>query len=104
MINVYLFIELLGAANPATAMDELNALKMEECRFANVVKLSDEKLVAQLDCETSDARKRPSSATSPRSRAWFRPTSSPRCGRGTGRGSLMVRDAHCVSPHHEENR
>ena len=55
MINVYLFIELLGAANPALAIDQLNALKMEECQFANVVKLSDEKLVAQLDCETSDA-------------------------------------------------
>lgn len=55
MINVYLFIELFGAANPTAAMDELKALQMEQCQFANVVMLSDEKLVAQLDCESSDA-------------------------------------------------
>lgn len=54
MVNVYLFIELLHAANPTAAMHQLNVLQMQHCRFANVVQLSDEKLVAQLDCDSSD--------------------------------------------------
>jgi hypothetical protein len=53
MVNVYLFIELLGSANAMTTLDTLKALEMDNCQFANVVKLSDEKLVAQLDCEDS---------------------------------------------------
>jgi len=53
MVNVYLFIELLGSANAMAALDTLKALEMDNCQFANVVKLSDEKLVAQLDCEDS---------------------------------------------------
>jgi hypothetical protein len=35
------------------AVDALKALQMENCKFANVVKVSDEKLVAQLDCQDS---------------------------------------------------
>lgn len=54
MVNIYLFIELLAAANPSQAMDELKALEMENCHFANVVMLSEEKLVAQLDCRSHD--------------------------------------------------
>jgi hypothetical protein len=58
MINVYLFIELLGAANAATTVDHLKALDMVNCKFANVVILSDEKIVAQLDCSSyADANK-----------------------------------------------
>ena len=53
MVNIYLFIELLGAANATATMDVLKALQMENCKFANVVMLSDEKLVAQLDCKDS---------------------------------------------------
>ena len=53
MVNIYLFIELLGAANATATLDTLKALQMENCQFANVVMLSDEKLVAQLDCKDS---------------------------------------------------
>ena len=53
MVNIYLFIELLGAANATAALDTLKALEMENCKFANVVMLSNEKLVAQLDCKDS---------------------------------------------------
>jgi hypothetical protein len=51
MVNIYLFIELLGSANAMATLDTLKALELENCQFANVMRLSDEKLVAQLDCE-----------------------------------------------------
>jgi hypothetical protein len=44
---------LLHTANAAAAVDTLKALQMENCKFANVVVLSDEKIVAQLDCKDS---------------------------------------------------
>jgi hypothetical protein len=53
MVNIYLFIELLHTANAAATVDTLKALEMQDCQFANVVVLSDEKLVAQLDCKDS---------------------------------------------------
>jgi hypothetical protein len=53
MVNVYLFIELLRTANAADTVDALKALKLGDCKFANVVVLADDKLVAQLDCKTS---------------------------------------------------
>jgi hypothetical protein len=53
MVNIYLFIELLHTANAAATVDTLKALQMQNCEFANVVALSDEKLVAQLDCKDS---------------------------------------------------
>ena len=53
MVNVYLFIELLRAANAAEVVTELKALELGQCRFANVVVLADDKLVAQLDCDTT---------------------------------------------------
>jgi hypothetical protein len=53
MVNIYLFIELLGSADAAAAVNALKALSMDNCKFANVVMLSDEKLVAQLDCKDS---------------------------------------------------
>jgi hypothetical protein len=46
MVNIYLFIELLHTANAATTVDTLKALEMQNCKFANVVALSDEKLGA----------------------------------------------------------
>ena len=53
MVNVYLFIELLRAANAADIVSQLKALNLGECTFANVVVLAEDKLVAQLDCKTS---------------------------------------------------
>jgi hypothetical protein len=53
MVNIYLFIELLHSANAMATVDTLKALQMDNCQFANVVKLSDEKIVAQLDCKDS---------------------------------------------------
>jgi len=53
MVNIYLFIELLHTANAVTTVDTLKALSLENCKFANVVVLSDEKIVAQLDCKDS---------------------------------------------------
>lgn len=53
MVNIYLFIELLGSADTPATVDTLKALSLDNCKFANVVMLSDEKLVAQLDCKDS---------------------------------------------------
>ena len=53
MVNIYLFIELLHTANAVTTVNTLKAMQMQNCKFANVVVLSDEKLVAQLDCNHS---------------------------------------------------
>ena len=53
MVNVYLFIELLRAASAGEVVDKLKALELGECKLANVVVLADEKLVAQLDCQTT---------------------------------------------------
>jgi hypothetical protein len=53
VVNIYLFIELLHTANAGATVDTLKALKMQNCQFANVVELSEEKIVAQLDCKDS---------------------------------------------------
>jgi hypothetical protein len=53
MVNIYLFIELLHTASVGATVDTLKALEMQNCKFANVVALSDEKIVAQLDCKDS---------------------------------------------------
>ena len=53
MVNIYLFIELLHTANAVTTVDSLKTLARDNCKFANVVVLSDEKLLAQLDCNDS---------------------------------------------------
>jgi len=53
MVNIYLFIELLHTANAVTTVDTLKAMAMENCKFANLVVLSEEKIVAQLDCKDS---------------------------------------------------
>lgn len=54
MVNIYLFIELLHTASAVTTVDTLKALQMDNCKFANVVVLSYDKLVAQLDCSTPE--------------------------------------------------
>ena len=51
MVKVYLFIELMHSADAVATVDALRALSLDNCKFANVVVLSDEKVVAQLDCE-----------------------------------------------------
>ena len=53
MVNIYLFIELLHTASAVTTVDTLKALSLDNCKFANVVVLSEEKIVAQLDCQDS---------------------------------------------------
>ena len=53
MVNIYLFIELVHTAKAAATVDALKALAMDNCKFANVVVLSAEKIVAQLDCKDS---------------------------------------------------
>lgn len=54
MINIYLFIELLRAANAADTAEHLKGLSLANCKFANVVVLSAEKIVAQLDCNAAE--------------------------------------------------
>ena len=77
MVNVYLFIELLRAANAADTVDKLKALDLSGCKFANVVVLAEDKLVAQLDCKTSAEANTASWRRSLRSRASCRRTLSP---------------------------
>jgi divalent metal cation (Fe/Co/Zn/Cd) transporter len=54
MLNVYLFIELLGAANAGTVLDSIKALEIANCSVRNAVQLADDKLVAHVDCKTGD--------------------------------------------------
>lgn len=52
MVKVYLLIELLRAANAADVSAKIKATEFDTCTLANVVRLADNKLVAQLDCPT----------------------------------------------------
>jgi hypothetical protein len=52
MVNIFLFIELLKMTDASATVERLKALEMSNCRFANVLELNKEKLVAQLDCAT----------------------------------------------------
>ena len=54
VVNIYLFIELLRAASTGDVADHIKSLSLANCKFANVVVLSSEKLVAQLDCSTPE--------------------------------------------------
>ena len=77
MVNIYLFIELIRAASAPDVADRIKGLSLANCKFANVVVLSYDKLVAQLDCSTPRTGPGWCSRNCPRSRAWCRPTSSP---------------------------
>jgi len=77
MVNIYLFIELLHTANAVTTVDMLKAIQMENCKFANVVVLSDEKILASLIAKIQPMGTRSFSTRSPRSTAWCRPISLP---------------------------
>lgn len=58
MVNLYLLIELLGAANAADTLATLRQLEISNCKLVNVVALSEQKLVAELDCDSyADATK-----------------------------------------------
>ncbi len=50
MLNVFLFIELLGSANADASLKALKALELAQCTISHAVKLNEEKLVAQIDC------------------------------------------------------
>jgi hypothetical protein len=50
MVNIFLFIELLKMTDASATVERLKALEMSNCRFANVLELNKEKIVAQLDC------------------------------------------------------
>lgn len=54
MLNVYLFIELLGAADPNKVMAEVKKLDMANCTVRNAVQLADAKLVAHVDCKSGE--------------------------------------------------
>jgi len=58
MINLYLFIELLGTANPEAAASVIRELQLEGCSVQNVVELAKEKLVAHIDCKTGEGAAR----------------------------------------------
>ncbi len=51
MTKIFLFIELLRAANAGDITEKLKALDLASCKFENVVALADDKLVAQLNCD-----------------------------------------------------
>jgi hypothetical protein len=55
LFNVYLFIELLGKAKAEEVIGALGKLQMRSSRFSSVVKLNEQKIVAQLDCESMEA-------------------------------------------------
>ncbi|MGB0055210.1 MAG: hypothetical protein WBQ20_00315 [Methyloceanibacter sp.] len=50
MVNIYLFIELIRAASAPDVAEHIKSMSLDNCKFANVVVLSYDKLVAQLDC------------------------------------------------------
>ena len=50
MVNIYLFIELIRAASAPDVAEHIKSMSLDNCKFANVVMLSYDKLVAQLDC------------------------------------------------------
>ena len=52
MLNVYLFIELLKAADPNAVIAEVKKLELPNCTVKNAVQLADDKLVAHVDCQT----------------------------------------------------
>ena len=47
-------IELIRAASAPDVADHIKGLSLANCKFANVVVLSFDKLVAQLDCSTPE--------------------------------------------------
>ena len=54
MVNIYLLIELIRAASAPDVAEHIKGMSLANCKFANVVVLSYDKLVAQLDCSTPE--------------------------------------------------
>ena len=54
MVNIYLFIELIRTASAPDVAEHIKSMSLDNCKFANVVVLSYDKLVAQLDCPTPE--------------------------------------------------
>lgn len=52
MLKLYLFIEMLKAADPSAVIAEVKKLEMPNCVIKNAVQLADDKLVAHVDCKT----------------------------------------------------
>ena len=57
VVNIYLFIELLRAASAGDVADHIKSLSLANCKFANVVVLSSEKLVGARLLEPEDGTK-----------------------------------------------
>jgi hypothetical protein len=54
LVNIFLLIELLKMTDPTATVDHLKALELTHCKFANVLQLNNEKIVAQVDCDSYD--------------------------------------------------
>ncbi len=54
MVNIFLFIELIRAASVPDVAEHIKSMSLANCKFASVVVLSYDKLVAQLDCSTPE--------------------------------------------------
>jgi hypothetical protein len=54
MVNIFLLIELLKMTDATATVDRLKVLELDNCKFANVLQLNKEKIVAQLDCDNYD--------------------------------------------------
>ena len=77
MVNIYLFIELIRAASAPDVADRIKGISLANCKFANVVVLSYDKLMAQLDCSTQEDGTKVVLDDLSKVEAWCRPTSSP---------------------------
>ena len=54
MVNIFLLIELLKMTDATATVDRLKVLELDNCKFANVLQLNKEKIIAQLDCDNYD--------------------------------------------------
>lgn len=52
ILNVYLFIELLKAADPNSIISKIKQLEMVHCTTRSAVQLAEDKVVAHIDCDT----------------------------------------------------
>ena len=77
MVNIYLFIELLGSANAGQAVDALKALQMENSNSPMSSCYRTRSWWPSSIAGHSPMATKPSLTGSPRSMAWYRPISSP---------------------------
>lgn len=55
MMKIYLFIELVRKTDARETVKKLKRLRIDKAKFANVVVLADDKIVAQLDTDDAAA-------------------------------------------------